>query len=111
MLVSAHDLVPPTHHPCLQPAGPSATSLASSHRHSQASSPLHFQCMEKPGTVSNTSIEAQIIGIQADYHHGMKDRVSQWLASSPGALPEEEERLEEKDRIMTSLRGKQEKWA
>ncbi|GFO11265.1 sodium/hydrogen exchanger [Plakobranchus ocellatus] len=112
MLVSAHDLVPPTHHPCLQPAGPSATSLASSHRHSQASSPLHFQCMEKPETVSNASIEAQIIGIQADYHHGMKDRVSQWLASSPGALPEEEEeRLEEKDRIMTSLRGKQEKWA
>ena len=113
MLVSAHDLVPPTHHSCLQPAGPSTTSLSSSHKHSQASSPLHFQCMEKPEAVTSAAIEAQVIGIQADYHHGMKDRVSQWLAStSHGAAHEEVEAgIEEKGRIMASLKDKREKWA
>ncbi|GFR96590.1 sodium/hydrogen exchanger [Elysia marginata] len=110
MLVSAHDLVPPTHHPCLQPAGPSTASLSSSHKHSQASSPLHFQCMEKPETISSAAIEAQVIGIQADYHHGMKDRVSQWLASTHATTPHEEESVE-RVRILASLRDKQEKWA
>ena len=44
----------------------------------------------------------------------MKDRVSQWLAASSaphGAGQEDEERQEEKGRIMASLRDKKERWA
>lgn len=62
------------------------------------------------------AIESQLIGIEEDYHHGMTDRVSMWLANHSDVpfeqeeLPTELSRQEEGQQILESLRQKKEKW-
>lgn len=110
LLMSSHDHVPPLHHSCLQPA---VNGLDSStfRRHSDVGSPIHFQLMQKPDSVSEAAIESHLIGIEEDYLHGMADRVAQWLAnSSSSGLIDTDTELSNKEegwRILESLRNKQ----
>ncbi|XP_055892057.1 sodium/hydrogen exchanger 2-like isoform X3 [Biomphalaria glabrata] len=114
LLVSAHDLVPPSYHSCLE-LNNRGLEPPMTRRHSEASSPVHFQLMEKPDSASVAAIESQLIGIEEDYHHAMTDRVSMWLASH-NADPFDQEEIpvdtstEEKEKILESLRRKKENW-
>lgn len=111
LLISSHDLVPPSYHSCLQPAVNGLDSF-NSRRHSDVGSPIHFQLMQKPETLSVGDLESQLIGIEEDYHHGMADRVSQWLANSsngdsyPVEIDCELASRVESQRILDSLRQK-----
>ncbi|KAH9502240.1 hypothetical protein Btru_070499 [Bulinus truncatus] len=115
LLVSAHDLVPPSYHSCLE-LNNRGLEPPVSRRHSEASSPVHFQLMEKPDSVSAAAMESQLIGIEEDYHHAMTDRVSMWLAShgtdpfDQDELPSAISPLEEGVKILESLRRKKENW-
>lgn len=90
--------------------------MATSRRHSEVSSPTHFQFVEKPDTISVAALESQLIGIEEDYHHGMKERVSRWLASSSHDGSDVDDAdydlstKEEGQRILESLRQKRETW-
>ncbi|XP_059154432.1 sodium/hydrogen exchanger 2-like [Physella acuta] len=114
-LVSAHDLVPPSYHSCLEPNN-QRLEPPISRRHSEASSPVHFQLMEKPESVTAAAMESQLIGIEEDYHHGMTDRVAMWLANHSDVPFEQEEipvelcRKEEGEQILESLRKKKQQW-
>ncbi|CAG5124808.1 unnamed protein product, partial [Candidula unifasciata] len=114
-LVSSHDLVPPSYHSCIQPAS-RGLEVATLRRHSEVSSPTHFQIVEKPQTISVAALESQLIGIEEDYHHGMKERVSQWLASSSHEGSDIEDvdfelsTKEESQKVLESLRHKKETW-
>lgn len=111
LLISSHDLVPPSYHSCLQPTLNGLDSF-SSRRHSDVGSPIHFQLMQKPEMLSAGALESQLIGIEEDYHHGMADRVSQWLANSdngdtyPDDIDYELASRVESQRILDSLRQK-----
>lgn len=115
-LVSSHDLVPPSYHSCLQPITRSF-EVSASRRHSEVSSPTHFQFMEKPDSLSVAALESQLIGIEEDYHYGMAERVSQWLANPKNAeaafedIDSEFSGREEGLRILESIRQKTEKWS
>uniref|UniRef100_A0A0B6ZR50 Uncharacterized protein n=1 Tax=Arion vulgaris TaxID=1028688 RepID=A0A0B6ZR50_9EUPU len=73
--------------------------------------------MEKPDSISAAAIESQLIGIEEDYHHGMKDRVSQWLANSNDGevdlddVDYELSSKEQGEKILESLRQKKLKWS
>ncbi|XP_005101042.1 sodium/hydrogen exchanger 3 isoform X2 [Aplysia californica] len=110
-LVSPHDLAPPAYHCPLQPQLHSVNG-GTSRRALQPNSPIHFQQMEKPDSITAGAIESQLIGIETDYHHGMTDRVSQWLASASNSQPDEDPyHAQEQDRemILESLRQKKER--
>lgn len=124
LLVSSHDLVPPSHHSCIELSNHAVDGGNLRRVNSVASSPVHFQLMDKPDAFAMNMIESELIGVESDYQHSMRDRVSKWLASSPSsanqvdALPVEglspSKRGSpslEAGKILESLRLKKEEWS
>ena len=106
-LVSPPALVPPAYHALLQPQLHSINDGSSRIKAISANSPIHFPQMEK---IDSCDAETEIIGMEAGYHHGMTDRVSQWLAAASVGPAEEEDPFqageEDRQRILESLRQK-----